>query len=113
MPSDLPGILEPTTRRWPPGCIGASTARPSRLARWAMGAVDFLRGIIRPGATIYGYVLLTYLLIWVQQLYAEKALQLSPEQAAKLAAEVIGTVTYLATTCATWWFGVRANSGRK
>jgi hypothetical protein len=85
----------------------------SRLARWAMGAVDFLRGIIRPGATIYGYVLLTYLLVWVQQLYAEKALQLTPEQTLKLATEVIGTVTYLATTCATWWFGVRANSGRR
>lgn len=90
--------------------LSAGAQDKSAAVRWAMGFVDLLRGIIRPGATIYGYVLLTYLLWWVQGLYAEKALQLTPEQTAKLVAEVIGTVTYLATTCATWWFGVRANS---
>lgn len=85
----------------------------SRWARVLMAVVDFLRGIVRPSATIYGYVLLTGLLWWVQQLYAEKALQLTPEQTMRLATEVVGTVTYLATTCATWWFGVRQNSARK
>jgi len=85
----------------------------SRLARWAMGLVDFARGMIRPGATVYSFVLLTMLLLWVMQLYSEKQLTLTPDQAQKLALEIIGTTTYLATTCTTWWFGVRGTSRGK
>jgi hypothetical protein len=85
----------------------------SRLVRWAMGLVDFARGMIRPGATVYSFVLLTMLLLWVMQLYSEKQLTLTSDQAQKLALEIIGTTTYLATTCTTWWFGVRGTSRGK
>jgi hypothetical protein len=84
----------------------------SRAVRWMMGLVDFLRGVIRPGATIYSLVLLTILMLWVQSMYASKTLTLTPDQTQKLAMDVIGTVTYLASTCVTYWFGVRS-SGRK
>jgi hypothetical protein len=80
----------------------------SRLVRWLMGVVDFLRGIIRPGATIYSMALLTILMLWVLDLYRTRALTLTPDQTQRLVMEIIGTVTYLVTTCVTWWFGVRA-----
>jgi hypothetical protein len=84
----------------------------SRLVRWMMGVVDFLRGIIRPGITIYSMVLLTILMLWVQSMYQSKALSLTTEQTQKLALDIIGTVTYLASTTVTFWFGVRP-SGKK
>lgn len=82
----------------------------SRAVRWAMGLVDFTRGMIRPGATLYSLALLTGLLVWVTRLYAEKAVALTPDQTQRIALEVIFTATYLASTTTTWWFGVRGQS---
>lgn len=86
--------------------------RNSRLARWLMAIVDFLRGIIRPGATLYSLALLTMLLSWVQDMHAKSALPLTPSDAMTLAREVVGTATYLVTTCTVWWFGVRPAARR-
>ena len=82
----------------------------SRAGRLLMAMVDFARGMIRPGATIYSLALLTGLLWWVTRLYAEKAVSLTPDQTQRIALEVIFTVTYLAATTTTWWFGVRGQS---
>ena len=64
-------------------------------------------GEIRPGATGYSLALLTMLMLWVQDTWGRAGLQLTPEQIMRLTMEVIGTVTYLATTTTVWWFGVR------
>lgn len=74
---------------------------------WLLSLVDFLRGLVRPGATAYSLALLTVLVLWVQELWAASGLKLTPEQVMRLVMEIIGTATYLATTCTVWWFGVR------
>lgn len=82
----------------------------SRMARVLMALVDFMRGFIRPGATIYSYVLLTGLVLWVTELYRIKAFVLTGDQAFQIAQMVLGTVVYLVTTCTVWWFGIRPNA---
>lgn len=87
--------------------LDAGAQQASRVARWMMAAVDFLRGIIRPGATIYSLALLTMLLIWVHDLWLRSGAQLTQAQQMQITMEIIGTCTYLAVTCTVWWFGVR------
>ena len=79
----------------------------SRLARWLMAVVDFLRGVIRPGITAYAMGLQTLLLLWVHDLWVQHQLAMSTDMQAKLVMEIVGTTTYLVTTTTVWWFGVR------
>ena len=78
----------------------------------AMSLVDFLRGLIRPGATAYTLALQTALLWWVGDLYRQRQLTLSAGQQAELVMLVVGTTSYLCTTCVVWWFGARPQSRR-
>lgn len=75
--------------------------------RWLMVIVDFLRGIVRPGATMYFTGLATYLTFIAVDLMN----RLAPEKAAELAVElvpqVVLVVLYLTTTIILWWFGAR------
>ena len=82
----------------------------SVFATVLMALVDFMRGIIRPGATIYSYVLLTGLVLWMTELYRNKAFVLTADQAFQMAVMIFGTVVYLVTTCTVWWFGIRPNA---
>lgn len=97
----------------PPAALapGAAQGRWGRFVAGVgvlmLGTVDFLRGLIRPGATGYSLALLTVLMLWVQDMWGRAGLQLTPEQVMRLTMEVIGTVTYLATTTTVWWYGVR------
>lgn len=78
-----------------------------------MGVVDFLRGIIRPGITIYCMVLLTMLLFWVRDMWLRAQLPLTPDDTKKLVLEIIGTTTYLVVTTVVWWFGRRPEAPPK
>lgn len=90
--------------------LAPEAQQTSRLARWLMAVVDFARGIIRPGVTVYALVLLTILTLWVRDMYARSLLQLTPAQTQELTMQVIGTVTYITTTVVVWWFGARPMS---
>lgn len=90
--------------------LAPEAQQQSRVARWLMALVDFCRGIIRPGVTVYALALLTVLVFWVRDMYARSLITLTPQQTQELALQIIGTVTYLATTCTVWWFGVRGQS---
>ncbi len=79
----------------------------SRAVRWMMGLVDFLRGIIRPGVTLYSMALQTMLLAWVHEMWISRALAVTPDLQTRLVMEIVGTTTYLVTTTTVWWFGVR------
>lgn len=79
----------------------------SRVATWLMAFVDFLRGIIRPGITAYAMGLQTFLLFWVHDMFMRSQANMSSDLQTKLVVEVVGTTTYLVTTCTVWWFGVR------
>ena len=74
-----------------------------------MGLVDFMRGMIRPGMTIYSNVLLALLMLWVQRLWDQHNVVMDKDATVKLAMSIIDTITYLATTTCVWWFGVRSN----
>lgn len=78
-----------------------------------MGIVDFLRGIIRPGITLYCMVILTMLLTWVHDMWVRSQLNLSPDDTKKLVMEVVGTATYLIVTTTVWWFGRRPEAPPK
>lgn len=86
--------------------------KQSRVARWLMALVDFLRGVIRPAATVYSFVLLTLLVAWVQQLYAQHHLVAGADDMRRVGYDVINTVLYITNTCTVWWFGARANNRR-
>lgn len=81
--------------------------KQSRAVRWALGFVDFVRGLMRPAITAYTLALLTAVWYWVQTMYSTMGLKLTPEQVLGLANQAIGTIVYLAVTTTVWWFGVR------
>jgi hypothetical protein len=86
----------------PPEAVGKH-----RLVAYAMGAVDFVRGLMRPGVTAYTLALLTAVFVWVRDMYMRAGLTMTPDQVHQLAMQCVGTVFYLAVTTVVWWFGVR------
>jgi hypothetical protein len=77
------------------------------LVALMMAFVDFMRGILRPGMTAYLCYLVTVMFYWAKTLSDQHGLQLSPDQIMQLLMTIIGTITYVFTTCALWWFGAR------
>lgn len=77
--------------------------KPTKGQGWVLVLLDALRGIVRPGLTIYLCALTTIIYIDVQPL----AGKLFTDQAAESFKLVIGTVLYLTTTVVLWWFGTR------
>lgn len=90
--------------------LAPEAQKNSKFATWLMALVDAFRGFIRPGATVYSYVLLTGLVMWVTELYRSRAFVLTNDQAFSIATMILGTVVYLVTTCTVWWFGIRPNA---
>jgi hypothetical protein len=76
-------------------------------AGFLMALVDFLRGIVRPGMTIYLCILVTYMFIWVKDLAASFGLELSPGQVLELITHIVATILYVFTVCTLFWFGTR------
>lgn len=87
--------------------LDASAQQGSRVARWLMAIVDFLRGIIRPGATAYALALNSALLWWLFDMVERSRITLSADLTNRLVVEIIFGTTYLISTCVTWWFGAR------
>lgn len=67
--------------------------------------VDCVRGIVRPGLTIYLCVLTTA--IWYEAKHLTNQEDLTADQALQVIGLIIETILYLTTTCVTWWFGTR------
>ena len=86
-----------------------------KFASVLMAAVDMFRGTIRPATTVYGLVLLTILMMWVMDLYSQKLLTLTPEDAKSLAGQIIDAALFIPSLTVTCWFGSRyiAKSGGK
>lgn len=108
----------PSVQEIPPELLrGSRFARTlavlsSFSARVLLLLVDFTRGMIRPGMTIYTMYLLTCLLLWVQLLFNTSKLVLDSDQVLNLVAQVVDTITYLSVSLATWWFGLRPASSK-
>jgi hypothetical protein len=115
---DAPRYHSPASEEMPPTLL-----EKSRMARWLatisafiarmlMVSVDFYRGVIRPGLTVYSMYLLTILFTWVKYLYDKSQMTLSADQVWELTKMVIGTITFLGTAIPLWWFGIRANGSK-
>lgn len=87
-----------------------SAQEKSRVVRWLMATVDFCRGMIRPGATVYALVLYTIMLMWVRDMVQRSQVVLTPSLAEKIVLEVVFTGSAIITCTVTWWFGVRGQS---
>ncbi len=81
----------------------SAAVKPTRGQGWLLVLLDVLRGVVRPGLTIYLCVLTT-------QIYnelASKVGQISQDQQFEMVKLIVGTILYLFTTVTLWWFGTR------
>lgn len=77
------------------------------LITFMMALVDFTRGILRPGMTIYLCGLVTVMFMWVRELAEQYGLKLTPDQVMQLIVQIIATILYCFVVTTTWWFGTR------
>lgn len=73
---------------------------------WIFVILDLIRGLVRPGLTVYLCVLTTLVYMEARSLLGDGKM-LTPEQALSVTQQVIATILYLTTTCVLWWFGTR------
>jgi len=67
--------------------------------------LDFLRGIVRPGLTIYLCAITTMIYIEARTIMAGVAF--ATADAIRVHDLIVSTILYLTTTCVLWWFGTR------
>ena len=85
---------------------------------WAAGLataffafVDFIRGMTRPGLTLYLVVLTTIIYENMDTVIkAAGVTAFSPGDALKIVVMIVDAVLYLTSTAVTWWFGSRPKS---
>lgn len=69
--------------------------------------LDFTRGSIRPGLTIYLVILTTMMYFEFLKLMEAQGMVLPITEVTKMVMLILSTVIYLTTTSVTWWFGTR------
>jgi hypothetical protein len=79
--------------------------KPGPVGGFMLIFLDFLRGIVRPGLTVYLCVLTTLIYLQARELLNKE--DLTSEQALGVESFIINTILYLTTTCVLWWFGTR------
>jgi hypothetical protein len=72
-----------------------------------MGFVEFMKGIMRPGLTLYILVLATVVTFKSINIISAHGDVLSVDDANMIFANAMDTVWYLTVTLVTWWFGDR------
>lgn len=77
---------------------------------WLMVIADAVKGIVRPGLTVYLCAITTSIYLDAKALMALK--EVSSTQAYDLVMLITRTVLYLTVTCVLWWFGTR-NKGKQ
>lgn len=75
---------------------------------WLMVSLDFIRGLVRPGLTLYLCGVTTLVYVESRALVGRG---LAPEQALDLVTRIVDTVLYLTIACVLWWFGARVKNG--
>ena len=69
--------------------------------------LDVVRGIIRPGLTIYLCIVTTMVYFEAKAIVAGLGATFSVDQALDIHELVVSTILYLTTTVVLWWFGSR------
>ncbi len=83
----------------------------SRGQAWLMVLLDVLRGIVRPGLTLYLAAVTTAM--YIKASHILNADMIIPEMAYGLVRDITQTVLYLFTTATLFYFGVRNKEKRK
>ena len=78
------------------------TATPAQA--WLMFILDFVRGFVRPGLTIYLCFITTVIYLKASGMVEAG---MSQDRAYELVILIVNTVLYLTTTCVLFWFGTR------
>ena len=73
----------------------------------AFGFIDWLRGVMRPGLTIYLTFLSTVITYMAWDILKQYGLSIPLESAVEIYDKVISIIIYLTVSCVTWWFGDR------
>lgn len=77
-----------------------------------MALVDFARGMLRPGMTIYLCVLVTLMFAWAKQLADQYGVHITERLVMDVITQIIATILYVFTTITLWWFGSRPPKGK-
>ena len=77
-----------------------------------MAVVDFARGMLRPGMTIYLCVLVTLMFAWAKQLAEQYGVHVTEKLVMDVITQIIATILYVFTTITLWWFGSRPPKGK-
>lgn len=77
------------------------------LVTFLMFCLDFFRGVMRPGLTLYMAVLNSLIYWEYQRLIETYAIQPTPEQSYAIMMYFASSFSYLFTTAFVWWFGDR------
>lgn len=89
-----------------PKQYSSNVVKPTKGQSWVLILVDAMRGIVRPGLTVY-LCAITTLIYSDAQMLLGKVQGMTATEALDLTKMVVGTVLYLTTTCVLWWFGTR------
>lgn len=77
---------------------------------WLLVILDFIRGIIRPGLTLYLCMITTIVYFQAQNIIKDQAV--SVQQAVDIYNQITATILYLSVTVILFWFGSRAKAGK-
>jgi len=90
------------------GKVGKFFAIPAGIMlAMSFGFVDWLRGFMRPGITLYLTGMTTVITYMAWQLMQVHGIQIPIDEAIKLYSQTTSIVVYLTVSCVTWWFGDR------
>lgn len=86
---------------------------PSKLTRaqnaW-MVLVDGVRGLIRPGLTLYLCGITTAVYMQAGSIIKKQPIPI--EQSVEIYTQISSTILYLTTTCVLFWFGIRTKNSK-
>jgi hypothetical protein len=72
-----------------------------------LGFVEFFKGIMRPGLTLYLIGCSTWITWMAWEIMQKVGLAMNATQAVGIFSEVTSIIIYLTVSCVTWWFGDR------
>lgn len=80
---------------------------PTTIQGYILIFLDLVRGLVRPGLTLYLCIITTMMYLEVMALVKLYGMVMNAETAMSLMDKIISTILYLTTTCVLWWFGTR------
>lgn len=86
--------------------IYSNTKAVGPIANGFLVALDVIRGLVRPGLTMYLCGITTLVYLEAKTIMATVEV-FTADQAIEIHNLIVATVLYLTTTCVLWWFGTR------